>query len=398
MIRKSFALALIGGVALALSATAANAGWWHGGGGSYGSSGGSSGSYGSSGGSSGSWGGSSGGYASYSSYGSSGGWASSGGYAYAGSSGSYGGHRGLFAHKHRGWGGSSGGSSGYSSYYGGSSGGSSGGYGYSSYSYGSSGGSSGGYYSSGYGSSYGSQGGVIYSTPSNDSPIYTPPGGQGVPSGPTPPPVPVNPGVAPAAPAPPAAGTGASYNAVENGTAAIIYVNVPASAKVFVNGNATTSTGTARQYISRGLRAGQLYTYEFRLEAEVNGKLVTETKQIQVTGGQRAELAFNTPADAPVVGKNEKPAANKTTLILNVPADARVTLGGAETQQTGAVREFSTEKLNAGDKWENYTIRVEATIDGQVRVAEKTVTVNAGDYRELSFDLTATEVTRTASR
>ena len=78
--------------------------------------------------------------------------------------------------------------------------------------------------------------------------------------------------------------------------------------------------------------------------------------------------------------------ANKTTLILNVPADAKVTLGGAETQQTGTVREFSTERLNAGDKWENYTIRVEATIDGQVRVAEKTVTVNAGDYQELAFD------------
>jgi uncharacterized protein (TIGR03000 family) len=189
-----------------------------------------------------------------------------------------------------------------------------------------------------------------------------------------------------------------SYTPVENGTAAIINVNVPATAKVFVNGNATTSTGTARQYISRGLRAGQLYTYEFRLEAEVNGQVVTETKLIQVTGGQRAELAFNTTTDAPVVGQVEKPAANKTTLILNVPADAKVTLGGAETKQTGTVREFSTEKLTAGDKWENYTIRVETMINGEIKVAEKTVTVNAGDTTELSFNELAPEVTRTASR
>jgi uncharacterized protein (TIGR03000 family) len=392
MIRKSFVLALIGGVVLAVSSATANAGWWHHG------SGGSSGSYGSSGGygSSGSYGGwGSSGSNGY--YGSSGGWGSSGGYgssgSYGSSGGSSGGHRhGLFGHKHRAYYGGSSGSSGYSSYYSGSSGSS--GYTYS-YGYGSSGGSSGGYYSSGYGSSYGSTGGVIsgevYSTPGTIVPSTSVP--STAPAMPTPPPVPMNPGsVVP----PPAAG--AFYSPVENGTAAIISVNVPAGAKVFVNGNATTSTGTARQYISRGLRAGQLYSYEFRLEAEVDGRLVTETKSIQVTGGQRAELAFNASAEAPVVGKTEKPAANKTTLILNVPADAKVTLSGSETQQTGPVREFSTDKLVAGEKWENYVVRVETTIDGQLVVAEKTVTVNAGEQRELSFDLSANAVTRTASR
>ncbi len=37
-------------------------------------------------------------------------------------------------------------------------------------------------------------------------------------------------------------------------------------------------------------------------------------------------------------------------------------------------------------------------INGEVKVAEKTVTVNAGDYQELSFNEFAPEVTRTASR
>ncbi len=91
--------------------------------------------------------------------------------------------------------------------------------------------------------------------------------------------------------------------------------------------------------------------------------------------------------------------AGKTTLILNVPADAKVRLAGNLTSQTGEVREYDTNRLPAGQAWENYTISVEATINGEVKTQEKTITLYAGDERKLDFDFGNTApANRTAAR
>ena len=52
---------------------------------------------------------------------------------------------------------------------------------------------------------------------------------------------------------------------------ATLTVNVPSDARVFVNGAKTTSVGSQRSYVSRGLQAGFNYTYEVRAEVERNG-------------------------------------------------------------------------------------------------------------------------------
>ena len=57
---------------------------------------------------------------------------------------------------------------------------------------------------------------------------------------------------------------------------AFLTVSVPADAKVFVNGMATTSTGTTRQYVSRGLASGYSYSYEIRVEVTRDGRIVEE--------------------------------------------------------------------------------------------------------------------------
>ncbi len=292
----------------------------HGGGGD--SCGSSGGSWGSSGGSSGGWG---------SSGGSSGGWGSSGG-----SSG------GGWRH-HRHWD-SCCGSCGYEM------------------SYGSSGGSWGG-------SSGGSWGGVEYSTPSMPmSPAM--PGS----SSPT-----MAPRSAPPTPPTPA-GPGAFYRPVDSDSGMLL-VSVPADARVFVNGKQTTSTGVDRQYISRGLQLGQQYAYEVRAEFVRDGKPVTETRNVQLTGGAMSSLSFiDATASAPV--------SKKTVLKLNVPTDAKVTLAGRETTSTGAVREFTTTNLPAGGHWNNYTIVVKSR--GETK--QQTISLEAGDSRELTFDFASNEV------
>jgi uncharacterized protein (TIGR03000 family) len=47
-----------------------------------------------------------------------------------------------------------------------------------------------------------------------------------------------------------------------------------------------------------------------------------------------------------------------TRLVLNVPADAQVTLAGVDTKSSGATREFVTTLLNDAS-WSDYTVRVE---------------------------------------
>jgi uncharacterized protein (TIGR03000 family) len=155
-------------------------------------------------------------------------------------------------------------------------------------------------------------------------------------------------------------------------TSGMLRVEVPADAKVFVNDKLTTSTGTHRQYVSNGLKAGQNYSYDVRVEYTVDGKPVTENKQITLTAGSDELLSFSAPAAEPVA----------TTLKMNVPAEAKVTLAGVSTSTTGESREYTTGRLSAGQEWADYVVTVEFAGERQ----EKTITLRGGELTELDFD------------
>jgi uncharacterized protein (TIGR03000 family) len=311
---------------------------WHGSGGGWGGSGGSW------GGSSGGWGGSSGGWG-----GSSGGWG-------GGSSGGWGGgHHGGWHHKrHRGYGSSGG--------WGSWGGGSSGGWG------GSSGGSSGGWGSSGGGGSYymPMDGGVI-------DPSTLPPGSTIPPAGTVPPAG----GAVPPAAVPPAAVPPAGTPTSNDG---LLAVSVPEDAKIYVNGQPTTSTGGQRQYVSRNLKDGFNYSYEVRAEVVRDGKTVEQLKKVNVRAGETASLAFDFPADA------------ETSLTVHVPADAKVYLAGNATKASGEKRVFRTTGLTGGKAWEGYTVRVELERGGRTLTKEETISLKAGESRELRFEFEGDKV------
>ncbi|MCI0357769.1 MAG: TIGR03000 domain-containing protein, partial [Planctomycetaceae bacterium] len=297
----------------------------------HGSGGGSSGGYGSSGGwggsSGGGWGGSSGGGS-----GSSGGWGGSSG-------GGWGGWHGRHHHRrhggwgsHGGWGGSSGGGYGSSGGWGGSSGGSTG-------------------------------GGSYFYAPEVEGKV-------------------IDPSVVPMTPAPaPAPGAETSIRRADG----MLAVSVPSDAKIYVNGQSTTSTGAERQYVSRDLQTGFNYTYEVKAEVVRDGKTIEQKKSINLRAGQTAELAFDFPAADTI----------ETALTVNVPADAKVYLSGNETKATGEKRVFRTTGLAGGKAWDNYIVRVEFEQDGQTVTQEKTISLKAGESQELTFP---TEVEKVAAR
>jgi uncharacterized protein (TIGR03000 family) len=84
--------------------------------------------------------------------------------------------------------------------------------------------------------------------------------------------------------------------------------------------------------------------------------------------------------------------AVKTQLTLHVPADAKVTLAGIATKQTGEVRQYSTTKLTAGQIWDGYTVVVEMEKDGQVVREERTIKLKGGQPQELTVNLDSTQV------
>ncbi len=185
------------------------------------------------------------------------------------------------------------------------------------------------------------------------------------------------------------------YRSMDGAQTALLNVSVPADAKIYVNGVETTSTGTQRQYVSRGLQSGNRYAYEVRAEMTRDGSTVTETKNVTLGPGELAGLAFNLDGskDAPVAAGSK----TKTKLTLHVPADAKVTLSGHETTSNGDVREFTTTKLAPGTDWKDYTVRVTANVDGREVSKEETITLTGGEDKDLTFDFTSNAVASTAA-
>jgi uncharacterized protein (TIGR03000 family) len=86
--------------------------------------------------------------------------------------------------------------------------------------------------------------------------------------------------------------------------------------------------------------------------------------------------------------------AVKTQLTLRVPADAKVTLAGVATKQTGELRQFTTSQLADGQAWQNYQVVVEMDRDGKLVREERTITLVGGKAQELSIAVSDTKLAR----
>jgi uncharacterized protein (TIGR03000 family) len=172
--------------------------------------------------------------------------------------------------------------------------------------------------------------------------------------------------------------------------AAMLTVAVPSeSAKVTVNGHETTSEGTVRQFMSRGLKDGYLYTYVVEVSYEHNGEMKTERREVKLRPGENEQLVFEAgeEVESDVLTSAEDPAEPVVTVVkLHVPAEATVSLAGNETKGDGEVRTFRTTQLNAGDRWDDYVVRVTTEINGQAISKEQVISVKAGSTNELTFD------------
>jgi uncharacterized protein (TIGR03000 family) len=71
-----------------------------------------------------------------------------------------------------------------------------------------------------------------------------------------------------------------------------ILVNVPINARVYFNGSNAPSAGTARQFTTPALPLGSQYSYDVQASWEENGRPVTQTQRVLVSGGSTARVTF----------------------------------------------------------------------------------------------------------
>ena len=75
-------------------------------------------------------------------------------------------------------------------------------------------------------------------------------------------------------------------------TAAHVTVRAPANARVWIGGWETPNTGSVREFDSPPLTPGKQYSYAVRAQWQENGRMVTQTQEVDVSAGARSEAVF----------------------------------------------------------------------------------------------------------
>jgi uncharacterized protein (TIGR03000 family) len=85
------------------------------------------------------------------------------------------------------------------------------------------------------------------------------------------------------------------------------------------------------------------------------------------------------------------PVDTTATLVVNLPADAKLTVDDHPTTSTSARRVFTTPALRQGDEY-YYNLKAQVERDGKTVTLGKQAIVRAGQQTEVSFDFAGTKV------
>ena len=104
-----------------------------------------------------------------------------------------------------------------------------------------------------------------------------------------------------------------------------------------------------------------------------------------VCGGYGYGAYASVDGDATVVAEaqDEQPTA---TLVVKLPADAKLFVDNRQTISTSGVRVLETPGLAAGAAY-HYTLRAEVTRNGQTQTVTKVVHFRAGEEKNVTLDI-----------
>jgi uncharacterized protein (TIGR03000 family) len=112
-------------------------------------------------------------------------------------------------------------------------------------------------------------------------------------------------------------------------------------------------------------------------------------------GGQAPGKGGQAPAKGKGTGEEEDATSNQinrpATLVVNLPAQAKLTVDDYATRSVTSVRTFTTPNLEAGTTY-YYTLKAEVVRDGQTLTTNKRVAVRAGEETQVSLEFPAASV------
>ena len=121
--------------------------------------------------------------------------------------------------------------------------------------------------------------------------------------------------------------------------AVLLTVEVPRDAKVWVNKQATGSTGETRLFTSHGMTPEKKYDFAVRMRAYIDGKWVDETKTVSLEAGERETISLakvvEEKAAALAAAKPAAPAAPAPPAAPETPP-AKATAAAARTDWSNA--------------------------------------------------------------
>jgi uncharacterized protein (TIGR03000 family) len=76
------------------------------------------------------------------------------------------------------------------------------------------------------------------------------------------------------------------------------------------------------------------------------------------------------------------------SIVVSLPADARLTVDDTVTKSASATRRFATPALESGKEF-HYTLKAEVVRDGKTYTAIRRVAVRAGEETQVTLDIPA---------
>jgi uncharacterized protein (TIGR03000 family) len=166
------------------------------------------------------------------------------------------------------------------------------------------------------------------------------------------------------------------------GDQATVVVQLPADARMWVDGQAADLTSATRSFQTPALDKGRDYYYTVRAEATRDGKVLSQSQRITVRAGQVSRVDFGDLTAAARVTPAAASAPAHVTVRL--PENARLFVDDVAYPEKSVTPKFDTPALQPGRTY-FYTFRVEAAADGRTRSDSRRVEVKAGKQVEVDF-------------
>jgi uncharacterized protein (TIGR03000 family) len=91
------------------------------------------------------------------------------------------------------------------------------------------------------------------------------------------------------------------------------------------------------------------------------------------------------PEEAPAPEEKKKDVSAPATIVVTIPAAAKLTIDSNPTRSTDAVRTFVTPALEAGQDY-YYSLQAEMVVDGETKTTTQRIMVRAGETSRVAIE------------